>query len=73
MKGKFASYLFKHPSFPDGVSGIKAALTDVIARMETELIDGACYYFSVGCWMCNVLRCNLFVYTCSMSTFVVIY
>ena len=40
MKGKFASYLFKHPEFEKGIQGIKAALTDVIARMETEVIRG---------------------------------
>ena len=40
MKGKFANYLFKHSEFGNGASGIKAALTDVIARMETEVLRG---------------------------------
>ena len=38
--GKFASYLFKHPDFVNGVSGIKSALSDVIERMEQEVIRG---------------------------------
>ncbi len=38
MKGKFANYLFKHPEFENGVEGMKTALRDVIARMETEIL-----------------------------------
>jgi len=38
MKGKFANYLFKHPEFSGGRSGMETALKDVIGRMETEIL-----------------------------------
>ena len=38
IKSKFVSYLFNHPSFEND---IKTALTDVIARCETEVIREA--------------------------------
>lgn len=37
IKSKFANYLFKHPDF---ATDIKLALTDVIARCETEVLRG---------------------------------
>ena len=37
IKSKFASYLFKHKDF---AGNIKAALTDVIARCEAEILRG---------------------------------
>ncbi len=37
MKAKFSDYLFKHRDF---ATNIKAALTDVIARLETEVLRG---------------------------------
>ena len=37
IKSKFASYLFKHPDF---AGNVKAALTDVIARCEAEILRG---------------------------------
>lgn len=38
IKAKFASYLFKHPDFAGSFDDVKKALTDVIARMETEIL-----------------------------------
>ena len=40
IKSKFANYLFNHPQF---ATDIKAALSDVIARCETELLRGKKY------------------------------
>lgn len=37
IKSKFANYLFKHRDF---ATDIQAALTDVIARCETEVLRG---------------------------------
>lgn len=37
IKSKFANYLFKHKDF---TSDIKSALTDVIARCESEVLRG---------------------------------
>jgi serine/threonine protein phosphatase PrpC len=37
IKGKLANYLFKHRDF---ATDIKAALSDVIARAESELLRG---------------------------------
>lgn len=37
IKSKFANYLFKHPDF---ATDIKAALTEVVARCESEVLRG---------------------------------
>lgn len=60
MKGKFASYLFKHPDFANGVSGIKSALSDVIVRMEQEVIRESSIEtdFSGTTFTCAVVRGN---------------
>jgi len=63
MKGKFANYLFKHSEFGNGASGIKAALTDVIARMETEVLRESSIEtdFSGTTFTCAVIRGNMCV------------
>lgn len=43
IKSKFANYLFKHRDF---ATDIQAALTDVIARCETEVLRGRKLFFS---------------------------
>jgi len=63
MKGKFASYLFKHAEFGNGKAGIKAALTDVIARMETEVLRGELNYpliYFIVVFSHNLLSLNCF-------------
>ena len=40
IKGKLANYLFNHRDF---ATNIKAAISDVIARCETEILRGKCY------------------------------
>lgn len=45
IKSKLANYLFKHRDFG---TDIKAALTDVIARCESEVLRGKC---------CCLLKC----------------
>ena len=42
IKSKFANYLFKHRDF---ATDIQAALTDVIARCETEVLRGEKYVY----------------------------
>ncbi len=37
IKAKFADYLFKHREF---ASDIRAAISDVVARLETEVLRG---------------------------------
>lgn len=41
VKSKLANYLFKHRDF---ATDIKAALADVIARSESELLRGCCIF-----------------------------
>jgi serine/threonine protein phosphatase PrpC len=58
MKGKFASYLFKHAEFGNGKAGIRLALTDVIARMETEVLRG-----ELDCHFLLSLTYNMYIPT----------
>eukprot|EP01038_Epipyxis_sp_PR26KG_P004745 gene4745-6656_t len=57
IKSKLATYLFKHPSFG---TDIKAALTDVIARCETEVLRDSSIEtdFSGTTFTCAVIRNN---------------
>lgn len=57
IKSKFANYLFKHKDF---AGNIQAALTDVIARCETEVLRDSSIEtdFSGTTFTCAIIREN---------------
>ena len=44
IKAKLANYLFNHKDF---ASDIKSAISDVVARCETEILRGMIYIFEL--------------------------
>ena len=50
IKARFATNLFKHRDFE---RDIKSAISDVIARIEAEVLRGI-YMFSFMCFLMNV-------------------